>query len=162
MFGDQLVLAVIIILVTILQHIDCAVRCYKCSMVLPSLYSNETARLCANFDYSDKYIVNCEHSTLCMKKDFTVNLANPINGTVRDCAPQRYDYQQYKDGKWQLEVAIEEPYEEGCSLTDDKGLRNSRTQYCYCRGDLCNSATLHTSTNVVTVLSIIVGMCYFL
>lgn len=64
----------------------------------------------------------------------------PINGTLRDCAKQKYETQNYKNGQWKAEVKVEEAYEEGCFQIDDKGQRSSTTQHCYCRGDLCNSS----------------------
>ncbi|XP_017786386.1 PREDICTED: uncharacterized protein LOC108569374 isoform X2 [Nicrophorus vespilloides] len=131
-------------------------KCFRCTVTPPSAFSNEPERLCSKFDYSDRYIVECPYSTLCMKKHFTVNLTVPINGTVRDCAKQRYDYQDFVNGKWQLEVAIEEPYEEGCTKADDKGYRSSSSTFCYCRGDLCNSAPKTENHAFVATLTIAV------
>lgn len=79
----------------------------------------------------------------------------PINGTIRDCASQRYDYQDYKDGKWSMQVSVEEPYQEGCSTIDDKGWRSSKTQYCYCRGNLCNGTSSNYQINFILMLTVI-------
>lgn len=127
-------------------------------MTKPSPHTNETVRLCASFDYSDLYVIDCPYSTMCMKKDISVNLPHPINGTERDCALQRYDYQDLENGKWRLKVAIEEPYDTGCSVIDDKGQRSSRTEFCYCRGDLCNTSCLPHAPHT----GMIVFICIFL
>ncbi|XP_025829129.1 uncharacterized protein LOC108739638 [Agrilus planipennis] len=135
-----------------------AIKCYKCTILPPPIYSNETSRLCAFFDYTDKYIVDCPYSTFCIKRIFTVYLSDAINGTLRGCAPQRNDYQVYKNNKWQMQVNVEEPYEEGCTNVDDKGQRISKPTHCYCRGDLCNGNASFTNINFAlnSILTVII------
>lgn len=123
-----------------LPIIDAVLKCYHCTMTLPNLYTNETPRLCQNFDESEKFIVDCPYSTFCMKKNFTVNLSEPINATLRGCANQKEEIQVLKNNEWQSEIRIEEPYKEGCFSVNDKGLRMSMPTYCYCKGNLCNGA----------------------
>ncbi|GJQ78097.1 hypothetical protein Trydic_g2435 [Trypoxylus dichotomus] len=146
-----------------LTRIVFSIRCYKCAPVPRTTYvKNDTVRLCSQFDYSEKYIIDCPYSTLCMKKIYSVNLTgNFTNGTHRDCAHQKYEYQKYVDGKWQLAVAInEEPLAEGCLMADGKGFKISTASYCYCRGDLCNGA-VKIAGSILSAVSVIISMFYF-
>lgn len=43
--------------------------------------------------------------------------------------------QNYVKNQWIKEVTVDEPYFEGCNKNADDG-----SEYCHCRGDLCNSA----------------------
>lgn len=43
-------------------------------------------------------------------------------------------FQVYVNKKWETKTNIEEPYKEGCENSDGS------SQYCHCRGNLCNSA----------------------
>lgn len=51
-----------------------------------------------------------------------------ITGVLRDCAPQKNEYQDYKNGRWSPKTEILEPYEEGCSQIDSKGERTTSTR----------------------------------
>lgn len=143
--------------------------CYRCDSTLQNAKS---ALLCSDFDYSDRFIVQCSNSTFCMKKDYTVNLKGkiiyktnrinvrylkilvPINGTVRGCANQVYETMQFVDNTWHSKTIVEEPYSEKCVPLDDKGFRTSQTTYCFCKGDLCNNSMRATTKNsaVITLL----------
>lgn len=70
----------------------------------------------------------------------TFNFVASIRQQIRDCAPQKYKFQEFVHGKWQMQSSIEEPYTEGCAFEDDKGARIAKQEYCYCRGYLCNAA----------------------
>ncbi len=65
---------------------------------------------------------------------------------MRNCAQQDYSYQVYQGaaGGWSTVTEIEEgAYPEGCfysAAASTNGLRRHKTEYCYCRGDLCNGA----------------------
>ncbi|KAJ8978795.1 hypothetical protein NQ317_015520 [Molorchus minor] len=100
---------------------EAAIRCYKCSVARYVHYINETIRLCEDFDHSDKYIVDCPYSTLCMKRIASAKISDTISGIERDCASQKSENQKLENRTWHLEVTIEEPYEEGCSELNDKG-----------------------------------------
>ncbi|XP_068623500.1 uncharacterized protein [Battus philenor] len=119
-----------------------SLQCYKC-LINPPLGENyNTAKtLCVQFDYSDSFIVDCPFSTMCMKQDFHLDIQDGvrISGVLRDCAPQKHEYQDFKNGKWTPKTEILEPYEEGCFSADDKGERVTASRYCYCRKNLCNS-----------------------
>lgn len=97
-----------------------------------------------------------------MKKVYSVNLTgNSTNGTHRDCAYQKYEYQKYVNGKWELAVGInDEPLEEGCLMADGKGFKISTTSYCFCKSDLCNSA-LNIRMSILSTMSVIISLLYF-
>ncbi|XP_047510819.1 uncharacterized protein LOC125053501 [Pieris napi] len=119
-----------------------ALQCYQCLInPQPGEYYNTTKRLCVHFDYSDKFIVDCPFSTMCMKKDFYLDIQNGvrINAVLRDCAQQKNEYQDYKNGKWSPKTEVVEAYEEGCT-SDNRGDKAVVNKYCYCRSDLCNSS----------------------
>lgn len=57
-----------------------------------------------------------------------------IKGELRDCAAQKHEYQDYKNGRWSPKMEILEPYKEGCLSGDDKGERvteNRSAKYLY-------------------------------
>lgn len=62
--------------------------------------------------------------------------------------------QDYEDGRWQRKILIEEPYKEGCSEINDKGQRSSKTTYCYCKGDLCNTSSTTQGTIFIILLTV--------
>lgn len=69
---------------------------------------------------------------------------------MRGCAQQDYSYQVYHEASgWSTVTEIEDSvYPEGCFFSTD-GLRRHRTEYCYCRGDLCNGADkIHGSLGI--------------
>lgn len=82
----------------------------------------------------------------------------PINGTVRGCANQVYETMQYVDNTWHAKTIVEEPYTEKCVPLDDKGARTAKTTYCFCKGDLCNGATLPRGATEVTVVAVIFSL----
>lgn len=58
-----------------------------------------------------------------------VTITVTINGIVRDCAPQKHEYQDYKNGRWYPKTEIHEVYEEGCVDKGDTGERVTSTKY---------------------------------
>ncbi|XP_068901940.1 uncharacterized protein [Tenebrio molitor] len=148
-----------ILVAIVISCADAAIQCYKCTTTKPPLFSNETTRLCSEFDYSDKFVVDCPYSTFCMKRYFTAKIPGLINATERDCAHQKFETQNFKNGKWQPEVIIEEPYHEGCSLVNDKGVRTSTTTECYCKSYLCNDSNI--SRSQVALTAVILSIIYF-
>ncbi|XP_050679789.1 uncharacterized protein LOC126975792 [Leptidea sinapis] len=140
-------------------------QCYQCLInPHPGEYYNTTKRLCVHFDSSEKFVVDCPYSTMCMKQEFYLDIQNGvrINGIQRDCAQQKHEYQDYKNGRWSPKTEIVEAYEEGCTSPDDKGERAVVTRYCYCRNDLCNtSSTNHEGyTDIMGVIVVFNLMKY--
>ncbi|CAG9770100.1 unnamed protein product [Ceutorhynchus assimilis] len=130
-----------VILVLLIQNIltSEAIQCYRC-VVAPYVYFSNGTLLCQDFDYSNRFIVDCPYSTFCVKINTYATLNDiQINGTERDCAAQKLDTQQLKNGKWHPETLVMEPYDEACKLNQDKGLRTAIVEHCYCRGELCNA-----------------------
>lgn len=125
-------------------------------MFAPYIYDSNS-NLCKDFDYSDKFIVDCPYSTFCVKKNTHAFISDGkcyvvyeihfpdifflvlINGTERDCALQKLTTQKIREGKWHQAIEVEEPYTEGCKINSDKGLRTASIEHCYCRGNLCNA-----------------------
>ncbi|XP_031623050.1 uncharacterized protein LOC116340607 [Contarinia nasturtii] len=130
----RVILFTTVVLMTILDVTE-AIKCYRCT-VTSSPRENRTEQLCAKFSESDEFTVDCPYSTMCMKKIFRLQLENGTNvETVnRNCADQKKTDQVFKQGTWQNEITIEEPYAEGCMN------QTSDTVYCYCRGSMCNTA----------------------
>ncbi|XP_011552453.3 uncharacterized protein LOC105384010 isoform X2 [Plutella xylostella] len=120
-----------------------SLQCYQCFInPPPGHYYNTTERLCNHFDQSDKFIVDCPYSTMCMKQDIHLDIQNGvrIKGVLRDCASQKHEFQAYVNGRWEPRVEVLEPYAQGCQQVD-KGEKISDTRYCYCRDNLCNTST---------------------
>lgn len=144
-----------VILVLICQHVITteAIKCYQC-IFAPYVYFTNNSLLCKDFDYSQKYIVDCPYSTLCMKKNSNIMLNGvQINGTERDCASQKLDTQRILDGKWKAEIRVEEPYTEGCKRDDNKFYKTPYVEHCYCRGDLCNPGNTVHGKNTIRILA---------
>ena len=117
-----------------------AVQCFRCSVTAEPKH-NKTM-LCTKFDESDAFIVNCPHSTMCVKTVLRSQLAgNQVETVIRDCAQQKFVEQVFRNGQWEKEITIEEPYEEKCEMAEDIGREGNSKMYCHCRGNLCNSAT---------------------
>lgn len=54
-----------------------SLQCYQCLInPPPGQYYNTTKRLCVHFDHSDKFIVECPYSTMCMKQEFHLDIQN--------------------------------------------------------------------------------------
>ncbi|KAL0267275.1 UNVERIFIED_CONTAM: hypothetical protein PYX00_009593 [Menopon gallinae] len=144
-----------------------SLSCYQCT-IRPPPSPNQTARLCSQFDYSKKYIVDCPFSTLCMKKTFRLPLQKDefVEISVRDCAPQKYTRQVYEQGMWRLKESIQnDVYTVGCKNTDNvDGLKVNSEQYCFCDSSLCNSgqSTKDSSTHsdIMTVIFIFNALKY--
>lgn len=70
--------------------------------------------------------------------------------------------QVFKNGAWQSENTVEEPYEPGCTTQKDIGI-DSSTMYCHCRGGLCNSASKESTnyhTDAMAVIFVFNAMKY--
>lgn len=73
----------------------------------------------------------------------------------------RFVLQVYKQGAWQNEITIEEPYVEGC--VNDTRDSDQKTVYCHCRGSMCNNATKDSPsyhTDAMAVIFVFNAMKY--
>lgn len=73
-----------------------AIKCYHCE-ITPNRYSYKNityeSPVCVKFDESsDKFIKDCEFSTMCVKRISTLTLGNGqvIETMTRGCASQKY------------------------------------------------------------------------
>ncbi|KAL4711919.1 hypothetical protein ACJJTC_006088 [Scirpophaga incertulas] len=151
---------VTIIAATIFFKGASSLQCYQCLINPPSgqLY-NTTKNLCVHFDYSDKFIVDCPFSTMCMKQEFRLDIQRgvTIEGVLRDCASQKHEYHDFQNGKWYPKMEILEPYTEGCHDVDDKGQRiTSYNRFCYCRQNLCNASPTTNHEGYTDIMGVIV------
>ncbi|CAB3246233.1 unnamed protein product [Arctia plantaginis] len=108
-----------------------SLQCYTCDPKCPVDF-NESVR--------DKYLKNCEHSTMCYKRVSTLDFGNGLTSqyTERGCAAQTQDGEQIKvNRKWIQVQNIYEVYEEGCAVDQSYPERRTHTLACYCRGDGC-------------------------
>lgn len=161
-------LVILTALVLQLASSTMSLRCYYCTIQPPSYSSNRTTRYCSNFDGSSIYEVECPYSTFCMKKTFDLQLqkGKTARGVIRDCAPQRYNYQTYDGTKWQTQDAIaDKAYVAGCHPSDSHGVKSPTTEYCYCSGNLCNGAkpsseASHHHTDAMAVIFVFNAMKY--
>lgn len=75
--------------------------------------------------------------------------------------------QVFRNGQWEKEITIEEPYAESCELAEDSGREGKSKMYCHCRGNLCNSAPKDTSLltsyhiDAMAVIFVFNAMKYF-
>lgn len=161
-----------------------AIKCYECT-VHPKRIHNVTSfdRLCTKFEEKSFFEVDCPYSTMCKKRLYRYQLINKVQESIeRGCADQKNDsmvrsmnfrvfrvdfkmihFQNYVKDKWVKEVTVSEPYTEGCTRNSDDG-----SEYCHCRGDLCNSApkidsktALSTGVDTMGVLIVFNLVKYF-
>ncbi|XP_073948340.1 uncharacterized protein isoform X2 [Choristoneura fumiferana] len=121
--------------------------------------------VCDNFNAStaERFITECPRSTMCSKRVTTFDTGSGLStrGIQRGCAFQTTEGEQIKVNRgWEVLNKVYEPYEEKCIDDPSNGDRVTKTVLCYCRGDLCNSATktpvLH-ATLLLTLGSILLG-----
>ncbi|CAG9559107.1 unnamed protein product [Danaus chrysippus] len=130
-------------------------HCFKCAP--EETYSGD--QQCSHFDGSDKFLVLCEHSTMCFKRQTTLRLANGMSSmsVERGCASQRLSGDQARiNGRWQLVDTIYEVYEEACkeAPTDSDG--PTQTLHCFCRGNLCNNSRYNIASYTLIVIALFV------
>lgn len=54
------------------------------------------------------------------------------------------------NGKWNEKHTVEEIYTEDCTTISDNNLVGTSKTYCYCRGNLCNSANSYYNSNKIS------------
>ncbi|KAG8256344.1 hypothetical protein J6590_070466 [Homalodisca vitripennis] len=139
--------------------------CFYCTIQPPPGRSNKTAQLCATFDYSSHYHVECPYSTFCLKRTFELSLlyGKKVKVSERGCAPQKRSEQVYSEEtrSWHTEDKIEtDVYRAGCAQDEGLGLR-SPTEYCYCTTNLCNAAGSTAVNYMAAALSVIVSIIMY-
>lgn len=115
-----------------LQSVE-AINCYEC------VHNNQRVKRhnryvypCAEFDGSEKYIMNCPDSKLCVFQKITLTLGDKqINVSTMDgCTPNTTNQQRYD------EVGL---VHEGC-IQHNSAYKPPSSEYCYCSHNLCNHA----------------------
>ncbi|XP_034235822.1 uncharacterized protein LOC117642095 [Thrips palmi] len=117
-------------------------QCYECSEQPVQVNPDKPVQLCADFDGSWRYVVDCPHSTFCRKTSVELPLPNgkSIKSVKRDCAPQLHTFQALEDNNWKNKnETVTSIYNKGCSK-DNAGIQATNVEYCYCQSYLCNSS----------------------
>lgn len=122
------------------------IKCYEC------VHNNQRMKRhnryvypCSEFDGSDRYIMNCPDSKLCIYQRITLPLSNADNIIVRTmdgCTPNTTDNARY------AEAGL---VKEGC-IQHKSLYKPPSSEYCYCSHNLCNGATTNLSSTVVLAL----------
>ena len=133
----------VIIIVNSVNTID-GLQCYQCTAD-PHIQNgpkSTTLYTCSDFDHSDKYVIDCPYSTLCLKRvqSLVINDLVTVNVTTRGCATQKSKTPTYVNGSWTDVIQIVEPYQSGCYESFVKDNRLTQRVNCYCHGDFCNYA----------------------
>lgn len=86
-----------------------------------------------------------------------VSVSGATRSEERGCAPQTWEGDQRKvNGKWKLVNEIYDVYDEACKESTGDYQRATKAVECYCRGDLCNSAS-SLSISLALFIGIIVS-----
>ncbi|XP_026740363.1 uncharacterized protein LOC113502833 [Trichoplusia ni] len=139
---------------TMYWKLSWSLQCYTCD-------PEHTTHACGLFDYSNKYLTECEHSTMCFKRvttlDFNDGLAS--HSVQRGCAQQTMNGEQKKiNGKWRATHDIHEVYDETCFEDPSNAERPTKTLHCYCRGDRCNGVQKTNILELYALLAIALWM----
>ncbi|CAL4076936.1 unnamed protein product [Meganyctiphanes norvegica] len=125
------ILLILIIYLT-LQPAE-GINCYEC------VHNNQRVKRhnryvypCAEFDNSDKYIMKCPDSKLCVYQKINLSLADKqiSVSTMDGCTPNTTNQQRYD------EVGL---VQEGC-IRHNSAYKPPSSEYCYCSYNLCNHA----------------------
>ncbi|PZC83493.1 hypothetical protein B5X24_HaOG207476 [Helicoverpa armigera] len=138
---------------TMFWKLSWSLQCYTCD-------PEHTFQTCMAFDYSHKYMTQCNKSTMCFKRITSLDFGDGLTShTVsRGCAPQTTSGEQRKvNGKWYAVKDIYEVYDETCSEDPSDAERSTKTIHCYCRGELCNSAD-KMFRNVLAIIAMAVTL----
>ncbi|CAG4932856.1 unnamed protein product [Colias eurytheme] len=146
------------LVLTLFWKMSSSIRCYIC--VPEQTY--EGIPLCQTFNGSDRYLGDCKHSTMCFKRETSLDLGNgkAFVSISRGCAAQTMSGNQEKiNGKWTPVDTIYDAYDDGCQEVPNLFDRPTKTLDCYCRGDLCNSSYQNQFSFVSMLL---IPLLYFL
>nr|XP_026501282.1 uncharacterized protein LOC113404574 [Vanessa tameamea] len=147
-------LSLVLLALSMFFKTSSCVFCYVCN---PE-QTYDGSLLCKDFDGSEKFLEDCEHSTMCFKRETTLRFGDGMTSSTiqRACASQTLDGDQARiNGKWQKVNTIYEVYEETCKEDYDSD-RPTKTINCYCRGNLCNASNVNIINSTTVLLLIIV------
>ncbi|VEN40719.1 unnamed protein product [Callosobruchus maculatus] len=134
-----------------------AIRCYECYIVPTHPYKfndNASVNVCDEFDFSEKFVTECENSTFCRKTIYKGQVEIPLVRVERGCASQYYyglrlENQVYYD----VHKIIRDAYNTGCSTSDTYGEKTVKVENCYCDTDLCNQSKVMKGNVLLTILA---------
>jgi len=142
------ILFTILAFVLIFAETGTSLQCYHCHVKpKPRKSFNEEVqdRLCSDFDGSDRFLINCTHSTYCRTRTYSIShnmfgSSEEMLITERGCAKQSYSYQTLIRGKWKTVTDIMDTIQEEVCFRDYTWADRlgSGTEYCYCNSDRCN------------------------
>ncbi|XP_030753443.1 uncharacterized protein LOC115880370 [Sitophilus oryzae] len=132
-------------------------RCFQCHMVQHPYYitDNKSVLTCKDFDYSNKFIVECPHSTFCYKRTSKNHFYKEDFVRVeRGCASQLYRGQNFDPsaGFYQEEYVVGNAYKRGCRKVESFGERRTDIEDCYCDSDLCNASDRLRNSAILCVI----------
>nr|CAH7728683.1 unnamed protein product [Callosobruchus chinensis] len=140
-----------------------AIRCYECYIVPTHPYKfndNASVNVCDEFDFSERFVTECENSTFCRKTIYKGEVEIPLVRVERGCASQYYyglrlENQIYYD----VHKIVSDAYNSGCSTSDTYGEKTVKVENCYCHTDLCNQSNVNIGNALFYVL---VGPCFLM
>jgi len=118
-----------------------------------------------NFINSWPHII--QRTLLCTRKlSLSNSFTEVVRAVLRDCAPQKNNYQIYDGIQWRTNTVVEETvYAEGCHPSEPQEVKTPSSEYCYCSGNLCNGAkpsreAPHHHTDAMAVIFVFNAMKY--
>lgn len=126
----------------------CGIKCYEC------VHNNQRVKRhnrfvypCAEFDESDRYIMDCPDSRLCIYQRITLPLfSGSVEVTTMDgCTPNVSSQAR------SVEARLVKP---GC-IQERSTFKPPSSEYCYCDYNLCNAASLPSIPLAAPLLSLL-------
>ncbi|KAF7281790.1 hypothetical protein GWI33_004272 [Rhynchophorus ferrugineus] len=153
-----------VILLFCMWNMVSALRCFQCYMVEKPYYFQDglSSLTCNDFDYSNKFIVECPSSTFCYKRTARTHFyGKEFIREARGCAPQEYVGQKYDDflGFSEERYVVKDAYKSECVAREGFGLRLTESADCFCNSDLCNSGDQLKISSIYSYLCFVVVLC---
>ncbi|XP_042867026.1 uncharacterized protein LOC122249904 isoform X2 [Penaeus japonicus] len=142
---QRFLLPLLLLALALLTPPASGIKCYEC------VHNNQRMKRhnryvypCSEFDGSDRYIMNCPDSKLCIYQRITLPLTNDniIVRTMDGCTPNTTDNARY------AEAGL---VKEGC-IQHKSVYKPPSSEYCYCSHNLCNGTTLNFPSTVVLAI----------
>ncbi|XP_045122362.1 uncharacterized protein LOC123510928 [Portunus trituberculatus] len=133
----------------------CGIRCYEC------VHNNQRVKRhnrfvypCSEFDDSERYIMDCPDSNMCIYQRITLPLSSgKVHVTTMDgCTPNITSQARY------AEARLVKP---GC-ITQLSAERPPSSEYCYCDYNLCNNGSITSISLLVSVLPLLLVSLHWL
>ncbi|XP_017958453.1 uncharacterized protein LOC108652768 [Drosophila navojoa] len=131
--------------------------CYECYESPGSDSWSNPLPVCSKLRKTPEFTTPCPNSTMCQKTMSTIYLQSGEKWAIeqRGCANQVQIETTLVGRQYEDTAVIGEPYEEGCTQFDSYNMLTSTIEHCFCRQNLCNSATyrdLGAPTLIICVL----------